>query len=303
MAAEVVRFLVTDKKGAYLDLTAGLGGHLLALSGSLDKTARLYGFDKDRQALDLANTNLSAVVQKVRLIEASYTELDNKAPSLEDEKFDGVLLDLGLSSLQLDDPKRGFSFRHAGPLDMRFDPEKTSRTAADLINSSDEAELAKIIATYGEEKHARKLARAIVRERQKEMIQTTADLAALVRDNIKGQYQVKSLARVFQAFRIAVNGELDCLKSVLPQIINRLKGGGRLVVLSYHSLEDRIVKHFFQDENKGCQCPPRLPVCVCGRVPTVKLLTRKVLLATEEEKNINTRARSVRFRAVERLAL
>jgi 16S rRNA (cytosine1402-N4)-methyltransferase len=236
------------------------------------------------------------------LIEASYTDLDKRAQSLEDRKFDGVLLDLGLSSLQLDDPKRGFSFRHDGPLDMRFDPEHTAETAADLINRCDERKLIEIMAAYGEERSAPKLARAIVRERQKKMIQTTADLAAIVTEHIKGRHQVKSLARVFQAFRIAVNGELDGLKNVLPQIINRLKTGGRLVVISYHSLEDRIIKWFFQAESKGCFCPPRLPVCICGRTPTVKLLTRRVLMPAEEEQRSNTRARSARFRAVERLA-
>jgi 16S rRNA (cytosine1402-N4)-methyltransferase len=303
MAGEVVRLLVTDSNGAYLDLTAGLGGHLRALATELGAAARLYGIDKDGQAVGQARKNLEATGQLKGLREASYADVDVEVEKFEDRQFDGLLLDLGLSSDQLDDPERGFSFRHDGPLDMRFDAKAAGKTAADLVNALDEKHIARILRLFGEERGAARLARAIVRERQKEMILTTAQLARIVTDIVPPPHQTKSLARVFQAFRIAVNRELDELQAVLPKAVALLKVGGRLVVITYHSLEDRLVKRFLQEEARGCICPPGLPRCVCGHKPRLKILTRRVLRPTPEELNSNPRARSAKLRAAERLPL
>jgi 16S rRNA (cytosine1402-N4)-methyltransferase len=302
LTSEVVDYLITDPNGAYLDLTSGLGGHLKALASTLEPGARLYGIDLDRAALKIATERLSEIPQKTELVTGSYREIDRIAGQFEDNQFHGVLLDLGLSSLQLDNPERGFSFMHDGPLDMRFDPDSTRRTAADLINSLSEGELVEIIRDYSEEKHAARLARTIVRERQDRMIGTTAHLSEIVRNTIKGPHQNKSLARIFQALRIAVNGELDNLKAVLPKIVDLLHIGGRVVVLSYHSLEDRLVKEFFRQEAKGCICPPNLPQCVCGRTPTLKLINRKVIVPQPAEAESNPRARTAKMRVAERIA-
>jgi len=303
LVREVVEYLITDRNGAYLDLTSGLGGHLKALAAALDRSARLYGVDLDREALEIAAGRLGGIPQKIELATGNYAEIDRIAGQFEENQFHGVLLDLGLSSLQLDQPERGFSFMHDGPLDMRFDPDSTRRTAADLINSLAEGELVEIIRDYSEEKHAARLARTIVRERRNRMIGTTAHLSEIVRNTIKGPHQNKSLARIFQALRIAVNGELDNLKTVLPKIVDLLLPSGRVAVISYHSLEDRLVKNFFRTEAKGCICPPNLPQCVCGRTPTLKLINRKVIVPQPAEAEANPRARSAKMRVAERITL
>jgi 16S rRNA (cytosine1402-N4)-methyltransferase len=302
MAGEVVKLLVTDREGAYFDLTAGLGGHLKALAGALGPNARLYGLDKDPAAVELATKNLAGCSQVKRIIKASFGDLDAVMDMVGESAMDGILLDLGLSSYQLDEPGRGFSFRQNGPLDMRFDPQSHSRTAAELINSLNKERLAEIIRSFGEERRARRIAKAIVREREKKMIQTTTELADIVTGVVPPPHQNKSLARIFQALRIAVNSELDQLEAVLPQALSRLKIGGRMAVISYHSLEDRLVKRFFKQETKGCVCPPRLPQCVCGAKPRVRILTRKALTPQPQEKEQNPRARSARLRVVEKTA-
>ena len=302
MAEKVVKLLITDRQGAYFDLTAGLGGHLKALAEALGPNARLYGLDRDPAAVELTAENLAGYSQVKRVMRASFGDLEVVIDGVGEKALDGFLLDLGLSSYQLDEPQRGFSFRRDGPLDMRFDPQSHRMTAAALVNSLDEERLAQIMHSFGEERRARRIAKAIVRQREKKMIQTTTELADVVAGVIPPPYQTKSLARVFQAFRIAVNGELDQLEAVLPQALSRLKVGGRLAVISYHSLEDRLVKRFFQREAKGCVCPPRLPRCVCGAVPRVRVLTRKAITPQPEEKNQNPRARSAKLRAAEKTA-
>ena len=302
MAGEVVKLLVTDREGAYFDLTAGLGGHLKALAKALGPNARLYGLDKDPAAVELTTKNLADCSQVKRIVRASFGDLDAVMDRVGENAMDGILLDLGLSSYQLDEPGRGFSFRQDGPLDMRFDPQSHSRTAAELVNSLSEERLAEIIRSFGEERRARRIARAIVRERGKKMIQTTTELADIVTGVVPPPHQSKSLARVFQAFRIAVNNELDQLETVLPQALSRLKVGGRMAVISYHSLEDRLVKRFFQQEAKGCVCPPRLPQCVCGATPRVRILTRRVITPQPQEKDQNPRARSAKLRVAEKTA-
>ncbi len=303
MVAEVVEMLITRRDGAYLDLTAGAGGHLRAMAGELEPAARLYGLDRDPEAVATASRNLAGTDLKTKVVQSSYSEAVAAAAAFEDTTFDGMLLDLGLSSLQLDDPERGFSFRHDGRLDMRFDPDGGGPTAAELVNSLSEERLADIFRRYGEENRARRLAGAVVRERQKKMILTTSELAGIVQSQVSPNHLNKTLARIFQALRIAVNRELEILEEALPNLLTLLNEGGRLAVLSYHSLEDRIVKQFFQREAKGCICPPEFPACVCGHVPTVRIITRRPMTPSDTEIAQNPRARSAKLRVAERLGV
>jgi len=303
MSEQVVEFLITHSDGAYLDLTAGLGGHLKALAKSLGDSARLYGVDIDHQAIKKARENLGGLKQQIELTAASYTNLEEVVVRFDDKKFNGILLDLGLSSYQLDNPERGFSFRFDSPLDMRFEPQLKGKTAADIVNTYSERELAGIIRLFGEEKNAARLAKTIVTERQKQMIITTAQLINVIKKNIRPHLQVKTSARVFQALRIAVNNELDAITAVLPESVKYLKDGGRMVVISYHSLEDRLVKRYFQKEAKGCVCPPKLPICVCGKKPSLKIITSRVVKPSKAEIEKNPRSRSAKLRVVEKLSV
>ncbi|MBI5266480.1 MAG: 16S rRNA (cytosine(1402)-N(4))-methyltransferase RsmH [candidate division Zixibacteria bacterium] len=301
MVDEVVRLLVSDPEGAYLDLTAGGGGHLFALASRLSPNARLYGLDRDPQAVARAEKRLSGVSQKVRIVHGPFDALQRIAAELGVNEFAGILLDLGISSDQIDDPARGFSFQADGPLDMRFD-QSGGMTAADLVNTKTEAELTDMIRSFGEERDARRIARAIVRERQTEMILTTQRLADIVSSQVPPPHRTKTRARVFQAIRIAVNNELGRVEEVLPQAVALLATGGRLAVISYHSLEDRIIKQYFRKQSTGyCTCPREIPVCVCGGKPSLNLLTRKSLTPSEAEINANPRARSARLRVAERV--
>ncbi len=301
LVEEIFDLLVTDRSGAYIDLTVGLGGHIAALAQRLEKDARLYGIDKDKEALERASKKIKSFDQSTELKLASYAEIETVANEFGVERFDGAFLDLGLSSLQIDDARRGFSFSGEGPLDMRFDQDSAAATAADLVNKLSERELAKIFWEYGEEKRSKAVAAVIVRERQKEMILTTSQLAKIVKSTINPPHVVKSLARIFQALRIAVNSELETLQKALPKIIASLKTGGRLAVISYHSLEDRIVKNSFRDLLNNCSCPPDLPQCVCGAVAQIKLITKKPVYPTESEIKANPRARSARLRVAEKV--
>lgn len=261
----------------------------------------MYGLDRDPAAVEQAKRTLRNCGNLKGIACSVYGAIDSVVERFDDKTFDGVLLDLGVSSEQLDDPQRGFSFRLEGPLDMRFDRQSGGRTAADLINTLSEKRLAEIIRDFGEEKNAARLARAIVRERQKKMILTTAQLSRIVLQVARAPYQSKSLARVFQALRIAVNRELEQLAEVLPKAVSLLKTGGRIAVLSYHSLEDRIVKRFFRQKAKGCICPEELAVCVCGLEPTLKIVTAKALTPKESERRQNPRARSAKLRVAEKI--
>ncbi len=299
LAEAITQLLITDRAGAYLDLTAGGGGHLKALARQLEPTARLYGVDRDPAAVERASRQLEEAPQFRRVIQASFGDLTTLASSFGESRFSGILLDLGISSYQIDTPARGFSFRLDGPLDMRMNPS-AAQSAADLIASLDERALADIIWRYGEERLATRIARAIVRERQKTMILTTAQLADVVRAVVPAHHVVKSLARVFQALRIAVNEELEQLRTVLPAAAGMLSQGGRLAVIAYHSLEDRLVKQYFAAEARGrCTCPADLPVCVCGAVPTMRLITRKAMTPSADEERRNPRSRSAKLRVAE----
>lgn len=302
LADRVAELMITDRAGAYLDLTAGGGGHMRVLAKRLETTARIYGTDIDPVAVERTNQALADLTQFRRVIHTAFADIGDAVTQLEEDRFDGILLDLGISSYQLDDPERGLSFRFEGPLDMRLDVS-SKVTAGELINSLDEGQLRNIISEYGEERQAARIARAIVRERQRGMILTTTQLSEIVLSVARRPHQNKALARVFMALRISVNQELEQLSRVLPVALSLLNQGGHLVVIAYHSLEDRIVKRFFQSGAKGlCVCPPGLPVCVCDAKPTLTLVTRKSVVPSSQEIDRNPRARSARLRAAEKVA-
>lgn len=303
LLAEVVQLLAIEPQGTYLDLTAGGGGHLAALAAVLSSDAKLIGIDKDPEAVARVRERLSAIPQGVRVMQGTFGSLSTLGPELGlgEGSVAGVLLDLGLSSYQLDDAHRGFAFRLDGPLGMQFDPASLA-DAAEIISHSSESELAQIFRAYGEEDHAKQIARAIVRARGDQPIATTGQLASVVRSVTPPHKQEKSLSRIFQALRIVVNDELGELERVLPAALDLLSSGGRLAVISYHSLEDRIVKQFMAQEAKpACQCPPDFPVCVCKRVPRMTLVTKKPVTPGIEELAANSRSRSAKLRVAQKI--
>jgi 16S rRNA (cytosine1402-N4)-methyltransferase len=294
-------------RGVYIDGTLGAGGHSEAILQAADGV-RLLGLDVDPSALALAGERLKAYIAegRARLVRSNFERLDEVAEAEGVAPVDGVLLDLGVSSMQLDRPERGFSFRADGPLDMRLDPNGPT-TAADLVNELPEDELADIIFKYGEDRASRRIARRIVEARQKERINTTGQLESIVFRALGGHTAGRSrntihpATKTFQALRIAANRELEALETGLAAAVRVLKPGGRLAVISFHSLEDRIVKLFIRQEQKGCICPPEYPVCMCGRVPTMKALNSKPIEADEEEARRNPRSRSAKLRIAERI--
>jgi 16S rRNA (cytosine1402-N4)-methyltransferase len=289
-----------------VDGTLGGAGHA---SSILDRTAPdglLIGLDIDPEALSAARERLKAYGDRVRFVRASFRALDDVLRSLEISAVDGVLLDLGVSSHQLDSRDRGFRFAGEGsestPLDMRMDPETDGPTAADLLANATSEELQSWFQRYGELPRSRRLARAITEARREKPLRTTADLLDVIRKaRIGGGRRHNPATLVFQALRIAVNDELSALEQGLEAAIALLRPGGRLVVISYHSLEDRIVKQRFRIGAKGCTCPPELPVCICGIAPKLKIITRRPLAPTEREIRINPRARSARLRSAVRI--
>jgi len=294
---DIITALQPRPAGRYIDGTIGAGGHSSSILDECAPDGELIGFDLDPQALALARERLTAYGKRVHIIQASYTTMKIEAEKLGWNAVDGILLDFGVSSMQLDTPERGFSFLQDGPLDMRFSPQ-ASQSAADLVNTLPEAELADIIFRYGEERLSRKIARAIVNNRP---IQTTGELAALILRHLGKKERIHPATRTFQALRIAVNNELDSIETVIPQAVNLLKPGGRLAVISFHSLEDRIVKEYFRHESVDCICPPRQPVCTCGHKASIKEINRKPIIADETEKQANSRARSAKLRVAEKL--
>lgn len=299
MAARVVEFLVTRTDGFYVDCTVGGGGHarqvlLNAPSG------RLLGIDMDEETLVTVGQALETFGPRVTLRQGNFRNLKEIAAEEGIDRVDGVLFDLGYSSLQLDAPERGLSFSSDGPIDMRFD-RGFGRSALELITRSSERDLADIIRRLGEERRAHPIARSILDEQRNGQLETTRDLKRAVLAT-KPAHKTKTLARVFQALRIAVNDELENLRLGLQSAVDVLKPGGRVVVLSYHSLEDRIVKRFFVNCERPCTCPKDLPHCVCGKKPTLRILTRRIERPGEAEVQSNPRARSAKLRAAERLA-
>ncbi len=295
---EVLQALQPRPGGRYIDGTIGAGGHAAGVLEASAPDGLLLGLDRDPEALRTAAGRLEPFQGRVFLRHASFAEMGRHAADLGWGRVDGVLLDLGLSSLQLDEPTRGFAFSHDGPLDMRFDPSQPG-TAADLVNELSEAELADLLYRFGEERQSRRIARAIVRARP---LRTTQELARVVARAVGGRKGRRHPAtRTFQALRIAVNEELMALERGLEQAVALLAPGGRIAVISFHSLEDRIVKEVFRREARDCLCPPRQPQCTCRHQARLKLVTRKPLRPTEAEVQANPRARSARLRVAERL--
>ncbi len=292
---QVLTYLAVRPGAIYVDGTVGGGGHARAILEAIAPGGRLLGLDRDPAALAVAERQLASFGERVLLRHGSFARLaalvDEVAP------VDGVLLDLGLSSNQLADPARGFAFSLEGPLDMRMDQTEEVATAADLVNGLSVKELSDLLYRYGEERQARRIAAAIVAARP---LRTTAELAAVVEGVVGRRGRIHPATRTFQALRIAVNGELEALEAALTQALDVLKPGGRLVVISFHSLEDRIVKRFLRREAKDCICPPDAPVCTCDHQAQVRLLTRKPVRPDPVEVAKNPRARSARLRAAER---
>ncbi len=276
----------------------GGGGHAAGILAASSPDGRLLGLDRDPAAIERAQDRLSPYAGRWVLVQRSYEYLEEIAGGQRWIPVDGILFDLGLSSLQLADPARGFAFMQDGPLDMRFDPTQGGPTAATLVNQFSVQELATILYRYGEERRARRIAEAIVAARP---IDTTAELAAVVEQVSGRRGRIHPATRTFQALRIAVNNELDALEAALPQAVNILSPGGRLTVISFHSLEDRLVKRFLRRESRDCVCPPEVLVCGCGHRATLRLITRKPVMPTAEETAANPRARSARLRVAERL--
>lgn len=301
---QIIHALRPSPAGLYVDCTLGAAGHAWGILEASAPDGKLLGLDLDAQALEIARARLAPFGERVILRQASYATLQEQLEAIGWERVHGILLDLGVSSMQLDTPQRGFSFQHDAPLDMRFDPHAPLR-AADLVNELSEQELAQLLFRYGEEKRARQIARAIVQARP---VHTTAELAAIVagvsgapRKKTGSQRSIHPATRTFQALRIAVNRELEAVESVLPQAVAALAPGGRLAVISFHSLEDRIVKQFFRRESQDCLCPPRQPVCTCGHKATLIELTRRPITPDAEEVAQNPRSRSARLRVAERV--
>jgi 16S rRNA (cytosine1402-N4)-methyltransferase len=295
---EIIHAMQPHREGLYIDGTLGAGGHAWGILQASSPDGLLLGLDVDPLALSLAHEKLAEFGKRAFLVRASYRSLLQQMAILAWRQVDGILLDLGLSSMQLDTQARGFSFQTEAPLDMRFDPDGKV-CAADLVNNLDEIELAELLYRYGEEQRSRQVARAIVKARP---IQTTTQLAQVVAGATSGgKSGIHPATRTFQALRIAVNGELEALEEVLPQTLTALTPGGRLAVISFHSLEDRMVKQFMRMESKDCICPPRQPVCTCGHKATLRDLTVKPVRPQEEEIKNNPRARSARLRIAERI--
>jgi 16S rRNA (cytosine1402-N4)-methyltransferase len=303
LVQKVVKYLVAVPDGTYVDGTVGNGGHSLAIGKCLTGKGRLICLDKDPDAIAVSKERLAPLGKKIFVIRASYADLSQVLLELEVEKVDGVLLDLGMSSYQLEESGRGFSFLRDEPLDMRMDPDN-ELTARDLVNSLSPKELERTLKEYGEERRARSIARAIVRAREKGPIETSYRLAGLIKSVSPPSYGSKAkhpATRTFQALRIAVNKELQNIEVFLNKIPYLLTKGGRLVILSYHSLEDRRIKKAMFDWEKTCTCPPDFPRCVCGKTPMFKRLFKKGLRPDKGEIDENPRARSAVMRAAERI--
>lgn len=296
MVNEVLGYLLTDRARLVVDGTVGYGGHAEAILRERD-TVRLIGVDRDPDALAAAASRLRPFGERVQLAHAVYSDLPRILRGA--GPADGILLDLGLSSPQIDDAARGFAHGKSGPLDMRM--ARDGETAADRIRRSSADEIAAMLREFGDVRRARRVARAIRAAADRGAMTTTADLRAAVRDALGPGTPPAELSRVFQAVRIAVNDELAHLREFLRTVLGVLRPGGRLVVLSYHSLEDRMVKEFMRTEAAGCVCPPTVPVCVCGRSPQLRILTRRAVRAGDAEVAANPRARSAVLRAAERI--
>ena len=300
MLDEVLNALDVKPNGIYLDCTLGGAGHARAIGERLNEHGRLIGLDQDEDAIAAATENLSGLACGVRIVRGNFSDLDSILDDLGIDKIDGSTFDLGVSSHQIDTAGRGFSYMHDAPLDMRMDRRRTL-TACDVINRYAEDRLIKIFREYGEERFAKRIAAAICQARKISAIETTGELVRLIEKTVPHtQHGGHPAKRVFQAIRIEVNGELEILADAIKKAVDRLKPGGRLAVITFHSLEDRIVKETFRTLAQGCICPKSFPVCVCNHKATIKILG-KAKTPTPEEIERNSRAKSAKLRAAEKL--
>lgn len=299
---ETIDGLNINPDGIYVDGTLGGGGHAYEVCKRLLDKGRLIGIDQDGEALEAAREHLKEFEDKITLVRSNYCEIDTILKDLDIDKVDGIVLDLGVSSYQLDNLERGFSYKSDAPLDMRMD-QRQVKTAADVVNTYSENELFRIIRDYGEDKFAKNIAKHIVMERQKKPFETTAQLSEVIKHSIPMKFQNKGghpAKKTFQAIRIEVNKELTVLRDSIDKMIELLNENGRICIITFHSLEDRIVKTKFRENENPCTCPPDFPVCVCGKVSKGKVITRKPIVPGDKEIAENKRAKSSKLRIFER---
>lgn len=299
---EVIEGLAVKPEGIYVDGTLGGGGHSYEIAGRLHKDGKLVGIDQDEAAVLAAGERLKEFGDKVTIVRSNYRNTKGVLASLGIEKIDGMLLDLGVSSYQLDEQERGFSYRYDTPLDMRMDRRQTL-SAKEIVNGYSESELFHVIRDYGEDKFAKNIAKHIVRARQEKPVETTGELNEIIKAAIPAKMRAEGghpSKRTFQAIRIECNKELEVLKESLEELIELLNPGGRLCIITFHSLEDRIVKAAFKQAENPCTCPPSFPVCVCGKVSKGKVITGKPILPGEEELKENPRSKSAKLRIFEK---
>lgn len=300
---ECIENLNIKENGIYVDGTLGGAGHSSEIAKRLGKDGLLIGIDQDENAIKAASEKLSNMMDRVKLVRDNFSNLSYILESLGILGFDGILLDLGVSSHQLDEAERGFSYMNDAPLDMRMD-KRNILTAKDIVNNYSEQDLEDIIKSYGEEKWAKRIAQFIVKFRNDEEIVTTHQLVDIIKRaipkgaRIDGPHPAK---RTFQAIRIEVNGELDIINNTIEAAVRKLNKGGRICIITFHSLEDRIVKNAFRSLSNPCTCPPEFPICQCNKKPVVKIITRKPILPTDEELEINPRSRSAKLRVIEKI--
>lgn len=304
MAKEVMDALVPERGGIYVDCTAGGGGHSFEIAKRLPASSRLVSFDQDDEAIAACKERLAPFEDRVTIVKTNFRNLAAALDSLGIEHIDGAMWDLGVSSHQLDDGERGFSYMKEAPLDMRMD-QTAQKTAYDVVNGYDEGELVRILRDWGEERFASRIAARICERRAAHPIETTTELADIVTGAIPAaarRAEAQNPARrSFQAIRIEVNGELDAIAPSIEAAVERMNPGGRLAVITFHSLEDRIVKDTFRTLSTGCTCPPEFPVCVCGGKPKIRLLSRKPILPGRDEIEINPRSHSAKLRTAEKV--
>ena len=304
MLDEVIEGLNIKENGIYVDCTVGGGGHSFEIAKRLG-SGHLYAFDRDEEAIQKSTKTLAPFSEKVTIIKSNFKDSPSILKSLGVEKIDGFLIDLGVSSHQIDEGERGFSFVHDGPLDMRMDRSDNSLTARDIVNNFSYEDLVKIFYSYGEEEFSKNIVKKIVEQREKKPIETTFELRDIIESSLPKKVVFSrggASKKVFQALRIYVNGELEGLDKVLEELISLLNAGGRGCVLTFHSLEDRIVKNVFKLYSTDCICPPKTPICICGHKASVKLVNRKPIVASEEEQKRNSRSTSAKLRIVKKLA-
>lgn len=300
---ETIEQLNIRPDGIYVDGTLGGGGHSYQILKRLSEKGRLIGIDQDADAIRAAGERLSEFQDRLTIIRSNYANMKEELHAIGVERVDGIVLDLGVSSFQLDTPERGFTYRDPdAPLDMRMD-DRNPLTAKDIVNDYSEMELFRIIRDYGEDKFAKNIAKHIAKERQKKPIETAGELTEIIRAAIPMKVQVTGghpAKRTFQAIRIELNHELDVLQDNLDDMIDILNPGGRICIITFHSLEDRIVKSIFKKNENPCTCPSDFPVCVCGKVSKGRVITRKPILPSEEEMEVNSRSKSAKLRIFER---